>query len=376
MVGAWLWASASLPSLARVGLLPLILLASLQLPAAAQTANDFAGDWFNVNHETRGVHRLVITPSSDGAEITVHEYGACTPEDCDNGEVSVPFSGSPLVFVHDFKFLTKTVTLCLASPDFLFTHTENRFLPGDLRDYVADYIFHRGPEPVNPGGDPSAFVGSWVSLYPEDKHFDSGIATIRVLEAGIEAVGNDLRIDVRIACQPVGCSDGAVHGTATVPAGGSTLVANIEFRSPDGNLLWGAFSYTLRLLENDLLLLTGQEWDSVLRPVSSPNLCFSPPRPLFHRGDPDANGAINVADSIFLLNSLFQGGRVPPCSESADADNDGKISLTDAVFLLNYLFRGGPQPPSPGPPDESCGADPDPALPAGDLGCELYLPCT
>jgi hypothetical protein len=75
----------------------------------------------------------------------------------------------------------------------------------------------------------------------------------------------------------------------------------------------------------------------------------------FRRGDADANGVVNITDSIFILNALFQGGTQPACPDAADTDDNAIVNITDAVFLLDALFRGGTQPPAPG--TLNCGPD-------------------
>ena len=95
-----------------------------------------------------------------------------------------------------------------------------------------------------------------------------------------------------------------------------------------------------------------------------------PPLPVFLRGDPDGNGAVQLTDGIFLLNFLFLGGDSPGCFDAADADNNGTIQMTDGIYLLNYLFLGGSPPPAP---FDGCG--PDPAEPPDNLGCESFDAC-
>jgi len=95
-----------------------------------------------------------------------------------------------------------------------------------------------------------------------------------------------------------------------------------------------------------------------------------PPLPVFLRGDPDGNGAVQLTDGIFLLNFLFLGGDSPGCFDAADADNNGTIQMTDGIYLLNYLFLGGSPPPTP---FDGCG--PDPAEPADELACESFDAC-
>jgi hypothetical protein len=93
----------------------------------------------------------------------------------------------------------------------------------------------------------------------------------------------------------------------------------------------------------------------------------------FHRGDPNADGRLDISDPIVIFDHLFLGGTRPACLEAADAQNDGRIELTDGIRLLEFLFREGPPPAPPGGPREPCG--PDPEEPPGHFGCEEYPGC-
>jgi hypothetical protein len=97
-------------------------------------------------------------------------------------------------------------------------------------------------------------------------------------------------------------------------------------------------------------------------------------RLLFHRGDADAGGRLDLTDAVFVLEHLFRGGVEPPCLDAADADDDGRLALTDALFVLLHLFAGGPPPPPPGPPPAPCGPDPE-APGTKSLGCRAYGGC-
>jgi len=103
-----------------------------------------------------------------------------------------------------------------------------------------------------------------------------------------------------------------------------------------------------------------------------PDECEGTP---FHRGDPNGNGGLDIADAIYLLGYLFGDGPEPSCMESGDTDNSGRIDIADPIGLLNYLFAGGDSPAPPGPVESECGADPDDPGSPGDLGCESYEPC-
>jgi hypothetical protein len=97
------------------------------------------------------------------------------------------------------------------------------------------------------------------------------------------------------------------------------------------------------------------------------------PRP-FHRGDPDGDGRLSVADAVALLLFLFLAGPSPACLEAGDADDDGRIDTTDPVVILRWLFGSGSPPAPPGPPPADCG--PDPQGPGPELGCDAYGGCS
>lgn len=87
--------------------------------------------------------------------------------------------------------------------------------------------------------------------------------------------------------------------------------------------------------------------------VRSPTSGGSPDRtrPIFLRGDANADGVVNLSDGIFTLAYLFRGGEEPPCLDATDSDDNGKLDLTDVIFTLGFLFQGGAPPPEPFPED-------------------------
>jgi len=98
-------------------------------------------------------------------------------------------------------------------------------------------------------------------------------------------------------------------------------------------------------------------------------------RPVFHRGDANGDGVLDVSDGLCILAYLFEGTAEPRCAESRDANNDGLVDCSDAVTILFYLFLGTAAPARPGPPPGACGEDPDPAGSGRDLGCAEYAGC-
>ncbi|MBI4582940.1 MAG: hypothetical protein HY717_02730 [Planctomycetes bacterium] len=107
-------------------------------------------------------------------------------------------------------------------------------------------------------------------------------------------------------------------------------------------------------------------------------------RPRFVRGDANADGAIDIADAIFILEYLFLGRREPLCMDAADIDDSAApgaaqaaIGLGDVFHLLWWIFTGGAPPAPPGPGaggsvQGACGVDPQ--LRDG-LDCRIHPPC-
>ncbi len=99
----------------------------------------------------------------------------------------------------------------------------------------------------------------------------------------------------------------------------------------------------------------------------------APPPPVFHRGDGDGNGRLELTDAVQILGFLFLGQEPPSCLDAADAQDNGQLELTDAVRILNCRFLECIPPDPPGPPELPCG--PDPTAEDPDLGCATYAGC-
>ncbi len=107
----------------------------------------------------------------------------------------------------------------------------------------------------------------------------------------------------------------------------------------------------------------------------------------FQRGDANADGRIDLADPVSLLQFLFVSGETPACMDAADADDSEDLNITDGVLVLNYLFVGGepPRPPfstcfrgcaldfTPAPTPQQLEAEA--ADPSIILSCDTYDTC-
>jgi len=92
--------------------------------------------------------------------------------------------------------------------------------------------------------------------------------------------------------------------------------------------------------------------------------------PEFRRGDANADGKMDIADPLWILNLLFLEALDPSrlCLDAHDTNDDGAVEITDAVRLLDFLFLGSAAPPAP----TGCGPDPEDGA---HLGCARYPIC-
>ena len=93
-----------------------------------------------------------------------------------------------------------------------------------------------------------------------------------------------------------------------------------------------------------------------------------PPVVLFVRGDANADGQIDIADAITILDYLFGGGHVPACRDAGDGNDDGTVDIGDAITVLGHLFGGAGSLPEP---FGACGTDPT----DDTMDCSSYPPC-
>ena len=82
-----------------------------------------------------------------------------------------------------------------------------------------------------------------------------------------------------------------------------------------------------------------------------------PPTIDFVRGDGNGDSCIDIADGIWMLNDLFQGGPHNDCNGANDANSSGTFDASDAIYIFNHQFLNGPAPAAPYP---DCGGDADP----------------
>ena len=89
---------------------------------------NFIGKWINEDANTAGITKIVIRAEADS--IYAHEWGKCTPEDCDWGEESTLKSDAEdgqLSLVWDQGFVIRNQKLTLMQDDRLKVDTHSHY---------------------------------------------------------------------------------------------------------------------------------------------------------------------------------------------------------------------------------------------------------
>lgn len=75
--------------------------------------------------------------------------------------------------------------------------------------------------------------------------------------------------------------------------------------------------------------------------IGSGSCCVDP-----NRGDVNGDGGdtLDIADLVYLIAFMFQGGPPPPCDLEGNIDGSDGIDMSDLVVLIDYMFRGGVPP--------------------------------
>jgi hypothetical protein len=85
------------------------------IPGESQPSSSidtYVGTWTNVDVDTRGITRLVVT--RQGNDLVFNAFGKCHPRDCNWGKVKVPFQGEPLVVPYSKSFAETRLSLSTA----------------------------------------------------------------------------------------------------------------------------------------------------------------------------------------------------------------------------------------------------------------------
>ena len=80
-----------------------------QKPIKSGSEYLLSGIWKNANPQTRGITKLDVQPSGD--LVSVHAWGACSPQDCDWGTVKGAVTAESASVTWDQSFVLRKMTL-------------------------------------------------------------------------------------------------------------------------------------------------------------------------------------------------------------------------------------------------------------------------
>ncbi|MDE0960404.1 MAG: hypothetical protein OSB09_06460 [Planctomycetota bacterium] len=227
-------------------------------------------------------------------------------------------------------------------------------------------------------GEATFTVSPTIQEHPDNSGFPSetqGVSMGMAHDSSLLTVNSvswnaDLGIDpdfAETAAYDGGWTIGVVYsftGQQTLAFESATPVLNAEY-STVGAALAGLETDTTTALawSNDLgspsvvniVVVGGNSIDPSLTDGSvtlSPS--YAPPDVAFVRGNCNGDQSVNIADGIWILNEMFQGGPAGTCAEACDANSDDFIDTADAIFVISYRLLSGPVPSAPFP---ECGIE-------------------
>jgi len=138
-------------------------------------------------------------------------------------------------------------------------------------------------------------------------------------------------------------------GANTLPPG-SGVVSSADYTNdmPDGGSTTVSICDTLGTPPVASVVVVG---GASLAPTTSDGTVTSvQPEVVAHiNGDANQDNIVNLADGIWILNYLYQGGPGGSCAAADDANDDGGVDAADAVYIIQYQFLGGAAPAAPFP---------------------------
>lgn len=257
-------------------------------------------------------------------------------------------------------------------------------LAGDLGAQNPNYILSIGAGSVAPGGVISTTVNSDSTAGGDIQGWSYGVchdgsaltllayadgATTATINQGVAPGFNSINTN---PAGGTGYTVGVVinlFGAAVLPPTANAELSLVTYTNNMANGLTSdiCFCNTLGAPPVDTLVVVGgasivptQECGTVTS--------FVPPTVDHIRGDANDDSLVNIADGVWILNDLFQGGPSTDCFGANDANADGSFDASDGVYVFNYQFLDGPAPAAPFP---SCGGDSDP----DPSDCASYSSC-
>ncbi|MFH1373305.1 MAG: GEVED domain-containing protein [bacterium] len=212
----------------------------------------------------------------------------------------------------------------------LITHTGAD--PGKTIDIVPVTI-DVGPPPVLHVADPdtlsvvmknavgdakigAVYLSKWVIGQ------DGDVSDIANLAMTCSEISVDLTTEI-VPVAPGGIIGDALKATYVIP----DLIVEIEYQQPD-SLIWGALDLTYEFTFE----VNGEPGAHAVPVVLGGHIA----------GDLNADGAVDIADLIHMVNYMFNDGPAPEIMTAADVTGDCiGPDIADLVHLVNFMFNGG-----------------------------------
>lgn len=120
-----------------------------------------------------------------------------------------------------------------------------------------------------------------------------------------------------------------------------TFMADLTVNPGDTHTIYSVLTSVMNGDEDELRanVLAARQWFQI-HVASICNCCLG------STGDIDGNGiGPDIADLVYVVNFIFNGGPEPPCLAETDVDGNGDgPDIADLVYLVNYMFNAGPAP--------------------------------
>lgn len=238
--------------------------------------------------------------------------------------------------------------------------------------YNLKYVFGGGPQPVCPPGNPPivpvidstsiVYYSDWIPPYASSAAVALTIVKGNIAEVLALSLPLRIRVDgevptidsVTILCG--GCLDSFAKylvdpdsgyvSIGMVPLSGGLpdkrQIARIYLTVPavsyerSVTMEWIHLAPVQSPTQERIVIPMIYDFPPV-EPLLLPHCCLTP-------GDCNMDGAVNIADAVFMIQCIFVDCLGHPCEKQLDVNCDGNWNIVDVVYLINYIFRGGPPP--------------------------------
>lgn len=294
---------------------------------------------------------LLVGLAVIGLSSAVHTESQISPLDCDSLEddwrvetdtISIlPVFGMPGDTV-DIEFYVKNDSF-LAGFSFLYYFDTSLLEPALIYDTIIDC----SPLPCD------TTVALYIRTFQNSRAHQGGILALGPYELAFANIGRIAavpftpEIDSVVPGADVLCYQKfVVKETATEGCFGTFEFITFPVWSvdttvfpPDSTFITCRFNEMAQIYEDFPVVVIATQTTGIFRVGTTSAIAC---------GDANGNGVYNVADAVYIINSVFAGGQ-PPCPTPGlgDVNCNGSVNVADAILIINNVFSGGPSPCCP-----------------------------